>query len=753
MMVYRSFGMAQDRLRFATIRSYYSILISSFITGFIHWLIFLTVSKTNLWIELITFSLFLSNLLLLFRVGVRQYIRNNSKKSCCNILVYGTSDNAIDLVNAMSFSKKYHVAGLVNDRPTSHQKFIAGLQIFQISELKKIIKKLDVELIVLASEQLSEDEYKSLIRELDKLQVSVTSAPTMDKAFNYEVQLKSIKPEEFLDRSERNQIDVSVETQLRDKVILISGAAGSIGSELCYQIMKLKPQKIIAIDISEYNLYQLREHINELFEKDSINVLFEYIIGSVQDKELLSKVFGDNNIDLVYHAAAYKHVPMVEENICSAVRNNIIGTLNLVDLSVEKKVDKFILVSTDKAVRPTNIMGATKRFCEIICEHYQQKGTTNFAMVRFGNVLGSSGSVIPKFKEQIKNGGPVTVTDPNVTRYFMSLSEAVSLILQAGYFSKGGEVFLLEMNEPVKIVELASSMIRYHGLKPVINSENQKTSDREIEIEFTGLRAGEKLYEELLVDKEAQKTQHEKIFCITEPLPDWAPFEAALKKFNSPQMRNDAKGIRNILRSLELEYNPENAIDVENSSTTPHLDSNPSVDNEYLIEEPDAEAFELKRQSTFQTVFLKLAHICFFFARGMTLGVRVAVFNEKDEVLLVKHTYMPGWHFPGGGVDTGEVVLSAAKRELFEETGVKDVKFYGGPQLYLNSGVSKRDQITFYKADTTTLPILNPTSAEISSAEFFSLNKLPSDVESGTLRRLREMQKDRYQINQTEALW
>ena len=382
------------------------------------------------------------------------------------------------------------------------------------SEVEEFARAHACKLVVLANNSLTPAHQTEVLLKLDKLGLSVSYAPTMDRAFDYEVQLKAVKPEEVLGRKSEIQLDDAVQAELENQTILVTGAGGSIGSEICRQILRYQPEKLVVIELSEFALYSLEQEISNLLAKTGLKTQIDYVLGSVNDAALLSRIFNERKIDIVYHAAAYKHVPIVEDNVIAGIKNNVFGTKCVAEFAHRFGAKKFVLVSTDKAVRPTNVMGASKRLAELVIQDLSKSSETIFKMVRFGNVLGSSGSVIPKFKSQINAGGPITVTHEEITRYFMSIPEAAHLVLNAGTFASGGDVFLLDMGDPVKITELAKSMVRQHGLQPISVSElaGRQKRDNEILIEFSGLRSGEKLYEELLVDGEAQDTPNPKVF-------------------------------------------------------------------------------------------------------------------------------------------------------------------------------------------------------------------------------------------------
>jgi FlaA1/EpsC-like NDP-sugar epimerase len=398
--------------------------------------------------------------------------------------------------------------GFIDDDATKIGSRLSGIKILgKLEDIENFIDQFEIEEIVIAINDFPSKKIREISQLTTNRHIRIKKMMSMSELSDQSrPKIIDVKIEDLLNREEIELEDDQIETFIKGEVVLVTGGGGSIGSELCRQIVKLEPKKVIIFDIYENNTYDIQQEILRTFKKMNKEIDLTVWIGSVYNIKRLESVFETFKPTLVFHAAAYKHVPLMEDSAVEAVRTNVIGTYNCSSLAKKYKVKKFVLVSSDKAVRSTNIMGATKRFAELIIQN-QQNGqtTTKFSAVRFGNVLGSNGSVIPLFKKQIEDGGPVTVTHPEITRYFMTIPEAVGLILQCGVFAKGGEVFILDMGEPTKIVHLAEKMISLNGMKPY----------EDIEIEFTGLRPGEKLFEELLVDHEygnQLKTPNEKIF-------------------------------------------------------------------------------------------------------------------------------------------------------------------------------------------------------------------------------------------------
>ncbi len=422
------------------------------------------------------------------------YIINRSRTlKTKSVVIYGAGKAGIKLEEEFRNSE-YKVTYFVDDDAILHKRSIDGIKILSKDELKETISKNGkMDLLVIAMPSASTKRVKEIYDKLSPYFKSIKILPSlsdmlMDK--NYSTQLKDISVEDLLARHPKDLDKKLIQNFIKNKKVLITGAGGSIGSEISRQCARFGARQLILLDHSEYNLYAISE---ELAIYNPI-----HIMQSVVNKDMLDKTFDKYKPDIVIHAAAYKHVPLVEENITEAIVNNVIGTKNAIDCAIKHNVKKFVLISTDKAVRPTNVMGTTKRICELYAQNINTPENTEIVAVRFGNVLGSSGSVIPKFKAQIASGGPITVTHPDITRYFMLIPEACELVLQAASIGKGGEIFILDMGEPVKIVDLAQKMCELSGRD-------------DIKIEFTGLRAGEKLYEELLIDDTDAQTDYESI--------------------------------------------------------------------------------------------------------------------------------------------------------------------------------------------------------------------------------------------------
>lgn len=468
------------------------------------------------------------------------------------VVVLGAGEAAIALVKDLARSAQWRVVGLLDDDSAMHGREIFGVKVLgAIKQLEKVCKRLGVEHVIIAMPSTHHQKRRLAIELANQQGLEVLTVPAIDDLMSGKVkisQIRRVDVEDLLGRDAVKLDDSGLHNLIDGHAVFVSGAGGSIGSELCRQIVKYKPSILICLDISEFLLYQLEQELS----LHRLSIKLHYITCDVKNKVRIDDLFRQYNPSVVFHAAAYKHVPMMEnDNVWEALSNNVVGTHTLAQASKEAGVAKFVLISTDKAVNPTNVMGASKRLAEMVCQGLQDEFSdeaigTRFVIVRFGNVLGSSGSVIPKFREQIAKGGPVTITHPEITRYFMSIPEAAQLVMQAGLMGKGGEIFVLDMGEPVKIADLAADMIRLSGLQ----------SD-EIKIEYVGLRPGEKLYEELLADDEhTMPTPHEKLRIAQARKADAAWVKKLLKWIEGSHSTNESL-IKTELAGWVEEYSPQ----------------------------------------------------------------------------------------------------------------------------------------------------------------------------------------------------
>jgi FlaA1/EpsC-like NDP-sugar epimerase len=457
------------------------------------------------------------------------------------VLVLGAGDAAVGLVKDLERSKRWQVVGLLDDDPKKHGRMLYGAKVVGgLGDVAHWAKELEVGQVIIAMPSVSHTVRKSVVEKCTEAGLKVMTVPALDDLVSGRVtvsQLRNIEVEDLLGRDPVVLDDAGLHSLLTGKVVMVTGAGGSIGSELCRQIARFKPGLLVLFELSEFALYRIEQE----FSGQPVIC----VIGDVKDRTRLDKVLERYRPAVIFHAAAYKHVPLMErENAWEAVKNNVLGTHTLAQAAISHGVEKLVLISTDKAVNPANVMGATKRLAEMVCQGLQGNASTRFVMVRFGNVLASAGSVIPKFQEQIAKGGPVTVTHPEIVRYFMSIPEAAQLVLQAGLMGKGGEIFVMDMGEPVKIVDLARDMIRLSGF-----------SDDEIRIVYTGLRPGEKLFEELLADDEhTLPTPHSKLRIARARTVDESWVRNILEETGTP-IHEDAE-VRRWLAKWVPEYTP-----------------------------------------------------------------------------------------------------------------------------------------------------------------------------------------------------
>ena len=508
-----------------------------------------------------------TSLIFFIRIFIRDLVMKYSKNKIFNnsIGIYGAGAAGSQLLASLKLSGKLNIIAFFDDNPKLWGTKINDVKIYPPDQIYKF--KDNLKQILLAIPSIKISRKRTIIKILQNLELPILDMPSIDEITKGKTKIDALRPipiEELLGREVIEAQSDLMKYAIKNKTILITGAGGSIGSELCRQVMQHMPKKIVLLEISEENLYKINE---ELLQINIEKIKIISILGSSSNFTLVNNTITDNNIDIIFHAAAYKHVPLVELNPIEGIKNNIFSTVAVCQASVENNIDKLILISTDKSVRPTNIMGASKRVAELVVQAYAEKESTKFnkdsnykktlfSMVRFGNVLGSSGSVVLKFKEQINSGGPITLTDSNIIRYFMTIKEAAQLVIQSSVLSEGGDIFLLDMGDPVKIYDLAKQMVNLSGL----SIKNKNNLEGDIEIKITGLRPGEKLFEELLIDAEAQKTDHPLIFRAKE---DFIMMDEIIPKLENLKKnineRNKAQTLKS-LKELVKEWENQNKL-------------------------------------------------------------------------------------------------------------------------------------------------------------------------------------------------
>lgn len=492
-------------------------------------------------------------------LGGADNISNTPKK---NVVIYGAGSAGVQLASALYHGREYKPVAFIDDDESLQRQKVNGLRIYPLSSLSYLIERHKLSDVLLAIPSAPRSRKSEIIRLLEPFAVHVMSMPGLSDIAQGKVKVDSLQEIDIADLLGRDSVPPDTDlltANITDKTVMVTGAGGSIGSELCRQIIQLQPKLLVLFEICEFGLYSIEKELKQQCLKIGGQYPIEIVsvLGSVTDKDRVEKVCKSFSVQTIYHAAAYKHVPMVEQNPGEAVRNNIFGTLSAANAAIAANVATFVLISTDKAVRPTNTMGATKRFAELILQALSKQTDdshrTRFTMVRFGNVLDSSGSVVPLFREQIASGGPVTVTNPRVIRYFMTIPEAAQLVIQAGAMGLGGDVFVLDMGDPIRIIDLAKRMIHLSGLE--VKDKNHPRG--EIEIKFIGLRPGEKLYEELLIGDKVSDTCHKRIMRAEEHEIAWSELETLLATLEKATKNDEFERVRAILKYAVTGYVPQ----------------------------------------------------------------------------------------------------------------------------------------------------------------------------------------------------
>lgn len=494
------------------------------------------------------------------RFVVRSLIHSWIKKKKDNVIIYGAGSSGMQLVSALRKGSEYEPVAIIDDNRSLQKSTVDGINVCSPRKLAALVDKHHVSHVLLAIPSASYSRRAEILEELGSLSVKVLTIPGLKDLVSGKAQIEEVREvdvEELLGRDPVEPDKELMDSCISGKSILVTGAGGSIGSELCRQIIRLKPKRLILLDVCEYALYAIEQEIEAAQVENVFDFELISLLGNVKDGRRIREVMSTFEIQTVYHAAAYKHVPMVEHNVVEGVKNNVFGTLYAAQAARASGVETFVLVSTDKAVRPTSVMGASKRLAELILQGLSQlEGDTTFCMVRFGNVLGSSGSVVPLFREQIKKGGPVTVTHPEIIRYFMTIPEAAQLVIQASGLARGGDVFVLDMGQTVKIAELAKKMIALMGLE--LKTEDNPSGD--IEVEYSGLRPGEKLFEELLIGDNVIGTEHPRIMRAEEMSLPWEEVTGLLNNIDEACEKLDCEKVRELLIRSQAGYDPHDEI-------------------------------------------------------------------------------------------------------------------------------------------------------------------------------------------------
>ncbi len=499
------------------------------------------------------------------------FLHASNAHGATRVAIYGAGKAGTQLASALRGGNEYSPVAFIDDKTELHGTIIAGIKVYPSSNLATLIAKKHIDGVLLAMPAQSKAQQRRIIDRLEPLKIKIRVMPPLKSLLSGTSRVEDVREIEIEDLLGRDPVepDAGLISQcITGKTVMVTGAGGSIGSELCRQIVKLRPARLVLLETSEYALYSIEQEMRALQKALKFEADVMPFLGSVLEQEKCERIMRSFDVETIYHAAAYKHVPLVEHNPIEGIRNNALGTLSLAQAAIAAGVKCFVLISTDKAVRPTNVMGSTKRLAELILQAFaRQQKRTRFCMVRFGNVLGSSGSVVPLFRKQIMTGGPITVTHPEITRYFMTIPEAAQLVLQAGAMGEGGDVFVLDMGEPVKIIDLAKRMVHLSGLEVKSDSAPEGT----IEIQQIGLRPGEKLYEELLIGSNVEGTGHPLIMRAQEAEIPWPLLQDLLRKLEAACDRFDYEAVRESLIQIVPGYTPQCGIEdfiwrVQNSS-------------------------------------------------------------------------------------------------------------------------------------------------------------------------------------------
>ena len=564
--IFYSFGLYRSLVRYILADSLLKTISLFFIAALIFWGLSVATANNFEWTHSVTFSLVSGALGLGGRFYARSFLLSKKRLNSSNIVIYGAKGLGRELLTAIKQDKEFIPVGVIDDDPELTGAMIGGVRVYLPQELQNLVLKKRVSTVLISMSEVTRESQKQLSNLLKSNDVQIKKIPAISDIISGRAnitQFKTVKIEDLLGRKPVPPIPELMNLNTSGKSIMVTGAGGSIGSEICRQLIATNPARLVLLDQSEYGLYRVESEISAKIKEIGIATEVVTAIANVCSEEVLFEILKKNAIETVFHAAAYKHVPLLEANVYASLANNVFGTRSVVKASIASGVSSLTMISTDKAVRPTNVMGASKRFAELVCQVYAKaQKTTNISMVRFGNVLDSSGSVIPLFRSQIASGGPLTVTHRDITRFFMTIPEASQLVIQASAMAADGEVFLLDMGPPALILDLAKSMIRLSGFQPYLAEDknlNSSPNSDQIEIKFSKLRPGEKLYEELLINDTASPTSHPRIMKAAEQSVKFEELSLHLNEMETSIKNGDVKATLDMLQRLPLNYLPDYA--------------------------------------------------------------------------------------------------------------------------------------------------------------------------------------------------
>jgi len=560
LIVFSLLGLYRAVVRYIGLRSMFAMGTGAIVSGFL----LKVVSDSNA--VLYSVSVILNYVFFAFagiagsRILLRELVTATSRNAQHRVLIYGAGASGRQLLLALANSVEFRAVAFVDDDPSFHGVMIRDVKVYSPDCIEAVIHKYGISRILLAVPSASRGTRAKLIERLEPLGLPVLTIPGMTDLVDGKMkidELQDVKIEDLLGRDAVTPIPSLLTANITGKVVMVTGAGGSIGSELCRQIILQSPLKLVLFEASEFSLYEIDKELSSTLSSKQLDVQLIPTLGTVLDQQRLQSIMQSYQVQTVYHAAAYKHVPLVEFNVIEGLRNNVFGTWHTAEAAIASEVETFVLISTDKAVRPTNVMGTTKRLAELTLQALaKRQQNTRFCMVRFGNVLGSSGSVVPLFRKQIKKGGPITLTHEDITRYFMTIPEAAQLVIQAGAMGEGGDVFVLDMGEPVRIYDLARKMVHLTGLE----IKNKQNPQGDIEIKITGLRPGEKLYEELLIGEDEKPTRHPRIKAANEVYLDWPEMQALLSELSESAINYDLEKVRTLMLNAPTGFAPTDGI-------------------------------------------------------------------------------------------------------------------------------------------------------------------------------------------------